>query len=78
MATLDKAAAFRLSNFTLRFVDIHKIDGKHYKDSEYVNLMKYILDMEQPKNLSIDTMLELSRDSKHTLAKVKRSLDAYL
>jgi len=67
-----------LSNFTLRFVDIQKIDGKHYKDSEYVNLMKYILDMEQPKNLSIDNMLELSKDPKHPLAKVQRNLDAYL
>lgn len=54
---------FRLSSFRLNLIDVHKIDGKHYKDSEYSNLFKYIMEIESPKDLSFDTILKLSHGS---------------
>ena len=68
-----------MTNFTLKMIDIDKIDGKYYKDSEYNNLFKYIMEIESPKNsLKYDTILKLSHGSNTPLQNAQADLDAYL
>lgn len=60
-------------------VDIHKIDGKYYKEQEYSGLFRYILDIEKPKESDFDIILKLIMDEKNIpLEDAKRDLDKFI
>ena len=50
-------------------VDIHKVDGRYYKDSEYGGLFQYILDIEKPKDTEFSTILNLLKSEAPPLSK---------
>ena len=59
-------------------VDINKIDGKFYKDSEYSGLYRYIFDIEKPKNLEFQSVLRQHLDSKKPLKEAEYELMMFL
>lgn len=77
--TVEKAVPFKQTNFQLKTIDAHKIDGQIYKSSEYNNLFKYIMDIESPKeSLQYDLILKLSHGEMQPLKNAQADLDAYL
>lgn len=68
-----------MTNLQLKMIDVHKIDGTVYKNLEYNNLFKYIMDIESPKeNTKFETILKLSHGEQKPLKNAQRDLDAYL
>jgi hypothetical protein len=45
---VEKAAPFKMTEFRLKMIDVGKIDGQVYKNSEYKDLYKYIMNIECP------------------------------
>ena len=48
-------------------IDVHKIDGKYYKEQEYSGLFRYILDIEKPKEPEFDTILNFALEDTSTV-----------
>ena len=65
--TCEKSLPFKFHNLRINMVDIHKVDGRYYKDSEYGGLFQYILDIEKPKDTEFSTILKLMQDKKPPL-----------
>ena len=67
--TCEKSLPFKFYNLRINMVDIHKVDGRYYKDSEYGGLFQYILDIEKPKDTEFSTILNLLKSERPPLSK---------
>jgi hypothetical protein len=56
--TFEKNAEYKYKNLRLNMIDMHKLDGRYYKDSEYLSLFPTILDIERPKDTEFSTLLQ--------------------
>lgn len=58
--------------------DMYKVDLGYY-NSEYLNLSKYIMDTQSPKeSVAYKTVLQLSHGEQRPLRRVQSELDSYL
>ena len=73
--TFEKNAEYKYKNLRLNMVDIHKIDGRYYKDSEYLSLFPTILDIERPKDTEFATLLQDMNSGKSSIKKTQKDLD---
>lgn len=45
-------------------IDAHKIDPGYYKDSEYSGLFQFIFDIQKPKDLTFNTIIDNEQNNK--------------
>jgi hypothetical protein len=76
--TIEKQNSFKFFNFRLNVIDAHKIDNKYYKDSEYSGLFQYILDIEKPKDLEFNMILNTLKQDGKPLRDAQNNLDKML
>lgn len=48
--TFEKSTPYKFQDLQINMIDIHKVDGRYYKEQEYSGLFRYILDIEKPKD----------------------------
>ena len=66
--TFEKNSEYRYRNLRLNLVDVNKMEGRYYKETEYSGLFQIILDIERPKDPEFSTLIqELSNDKKPIL-----------
>jgi hypothetical protein len=75
MLLVEKSVPYELKGFRLRLVDSFKMDPKYFKEADLTSLYSYILDIEKPKDLDYQSVIEVSQDPSTSLAQAKASLD---
>jgi hypothetical protein len=63
----ERSLPSKFHGLRLNMVDIHKVDGRYYKESEYGGLFQYILDIEKPKDIEFSTILTQMNSAKPPL-----------